>query len=204
MSDFERDVTGFRHVETVRGDTLKRVALRELGDATAWYDIALLNGLVPPFIVDDEASLKPGVVLSGSVIMVPAPAPVASAVTDPAAVYGTDVGLRRQQLQVVNGDLMVYSGLDNLKQALTHRIMVEKRDIMFHPEYGCWVHQLLGVVGGPTAAQLAAMYVKSALMEDYRVREVTACEATVNGDSIAVSAEVVPISGVKISLSWVL
>lgn len=203
MSDFERDVTGYRHVETVYGDSMKRLALRELGDASAWVDIANLNGLVPPYIVDDEASLKPGVVLSGAVLMVPAPVAMQTVTTNAAAVFGQDIGLTKKLIQVENGDIALFSGVPNLKQALEHRIAVAKRDLMFHPEYGCWVHEVLGAINGPTAGQLAAMYVKSALLEDNRVSEVTQCVGTVSGDSISVEAEVVPISGIPISLSVV-
>jgi len=54
------------------------------------------------------------------------------------------------------------------------------------------------------AGQLAAFYVKSALIEDSRVDYVSACTATVIGDVINVSATVVPISGKPIDLLLVI
>jgi len=65
---------GFRSVELRRGDTLQRVALRELGDAARWVDIALLNSLRPPYVVDDGADAGDGVAYAGMSILIPVPA----------------------------------------------------------------------------------------------------------------------------------
>lgn len=184
---------GFRSVELRFGDTLQRVAVRELGDAARWVDIALLNNLRPPYVVDDPADAVEGVASAGTSILIPVQAefPVGDA-DDP---FLTDLVLYRGRLQVNEGDLVLVSGGPNLIQSLRHRVMVEKRDLWFHPEYGCWVHSILGQMNGPRAAGLAAFYIKSTLLEDERVRSVDSIVADVIGDQIKVEATVIPVYG---------
>ena len=62
----------------------------------------------------------------------------------------------------------------------------------------------MGAMNGPIAGQLAAFYVKSALIEDSRVDYVSSCTATVIGDVINVNATVVPISGKPVDLLLVI
>jgi hypothetical protein len=50
-----RQYTSVRSVPIAKGDTLVSLAARYLGDARLWQDIAVHNGLKPPFI-DDQAS----------------------------------------------------------------------------------------------------------------------------------------------------
>ena len=103
-------------------------------------------------------------------------------------------------LAVVNGDLAVVSGLANLHQALTLHVDVDKKELGFHPDFGCYVRSVMGAMNGPIAGQLAAFYVKSALIEDIRVNYVSSCTATVVGDVINVVATVIPISGKPLDL----
>lgn len=186
-----------RYAEIRYGDDLRKIALRELGDAAAWLDLVVLNGLRPPYIA---ASASAGVLAYGDQIAIPAPVSVVSAETDPATVYGTDVRLFNRRLGVEDGDFAVVSGLLNFRQALVLRVNVNKRELMFHPTFGCYVRSLLGRVTGPTAAQLAAFYVKSALLEDERVDSVPTCVAEVLGDQIKVDAKVLPITGKPVDL----
>lgn len=190
-----------RYAEVLYGDDLRKIALRELGDASAWLDLVVTNGLRPPYI-DRVASF--GVLAYGDQIAIPAAVSTISADTDAAAVYGTDILLFNRRLGVEDGDLAVVSGVPNLRQALTLHITVNKRELMFHPEFGCYVRTLIGKVNGPTAGQLAAFYVKSALLEDERVDSVASCVAEVVGDQIKVDAKVVPITGKPVDLGVLL
>lgn len=197
MADqFQRRLAGFRFVEILRGDTLQGIAARELGDATAWYDLVQINGLAYPFITDDPAQASDKVKLSGQSILVPANTPSVAANIDPDAVFEIDCALQDGFLtDDGNGDFTVASGRANLRQALANRIVTEKGDLLFHPGYGCLVRRLLGAVNGPTSSLLAAQYVKSALKEETRIQNVNQVVATVSGDSINVQAEVQPVSG---------
>lgn len=196
---FLRQIDGYRRVDTRRGDSLQAIALRELGDASRWIDLALLNGLAPPYITDDAALASDTVLLSGAQIMVPAPQQ--SATTSPEAVYLSDVQVRNRRLDVDgDGGLALVSGATNLVQALRHRLLVEKRELLFHPEYGCYAQRLLGGKVTPQTARLVAFYVRSALLEDERVADVAECVAEARGDAIFVTALVVPISGRSIQI----
>lgn len=195
-----RDAPNVRYAEIRYGDDLRRIALRELGTASKWLDLVVLNELKPPYI-SDVAAL--GVLAYGEQIKVPAPASTVSAGVDPAYVYGTDILVSKKGLIVENGDFSVVAGVANFSQALSHRVVVEKRELAFHPAYGCHVRSLLGRVNGPTAAQLAAFYVKSSLLEDSRVSAIQSCVADVLGDQILVTANVQPISGKPVELTLV-
>lgn len=196
---FTREAPGVRLAETRHGDTLQRIALRELGDAGRWVELAELNGLRPPYITD-AALARAGVLAYGASIKIPAPASIISASAEPRTVYGADLRLARGALGVQFGDLEILEGVPNFVQALQHRIVVGKRELGFHPEYGCHVRTLIGASNGPVSARLAAFYVRSALLEDERVDAVPSCVAEVLGDQIRVTATVVPVSGIPAEL----
>jgi hypothetical protein len=196
---FLREAPGIRLAETRYGDTLQRIALRELGDASRWVELAELNELRPPYLAD-PAFVRRGVLPYGASIKLPSPASLVSASADPATVYGADLRLDDGTLEAADGDWVLISGVPNLVQALRHRVKVAKRELGFHPEYGCHVQSLLGASNGPFPGRLAAFYVKSALIEDERVSEVPSCVAEVIGDQIKVTATVVPISGLPVDL----
>lgn len=195
-------MSGFKWVEVFRGDTLQKLALRELGDAKGWVDIALLNNLRPPYIVDNEISANVGVVYAGQSLLIPIDAD--NPIADTYDQYLTDISLSGGVLHLSNGDIDTLSGTNNLIQALRHRVTVKKRSLWFHPEYGCWVHKLIGKLNGPSAGGLAAFYVKSSVLEDERVSSVESISAEVSGDSIRVKCTVIPIFGESIAYEQVI
>lgn len=198
MSEFDRPLAGYRLADTLHGDTLQLIAARELGDPARWADLANINNLLPPYITDDAGLASPRVLLSGSVIVVPAQAPVSQTATstDPDEVYELDLGLVGGDLAAdENGDFLVFTGRENLRQALVHRVISDRGELLWHPNYGTLIRSLIGVVNGPTASTLAAKYVEATLRADPRVREVPSVVAEVSGDVIRVSATVIPITG---------
>lgn len=195
-----RPAPNIRHAAVQHGDTLQRVALRELGDASRWIELLVLNDLRAPYLAEEGA---PGVLAYGDWIKVPAPGSSVSASLNTGDVLGTDLVLTRGRLSAVEGDLALVSGVPNFAQALSFRVTVEKRELGFHPEYGCWVRSLLGDIGGAPSARLAAFYVKSALEEDPRVQTVESCSAQLDGDRVRVQATVIPLSGPAADLSLV-
>ncbi len=195
---FERSVDGFRHAETHHGDDLKAVALRELGDANRWHELAWLNDLVPPYLTDDPKRAGDHVLLAGSMLLVPsAPMPYQpNRNTD--EVFLRDCVLVQGELRDDGlGDLGIVAGRANLKQQLLHRLNTPLAQLYRHPNYGCGVYRILGVINGPTAGQLGADYVQTALLSDFRVDQVTQTEAEISGDTVRIAAEVIPVTGGK-------
>lgn len=202
MSIFERPEPRYRLVETQYGDTLRAVALREMGDAGRWPDLVYLNKLQPPYLTNDPAEAGPTVLFMGQKIKVPTIDGIGGSGVDADRVYGRDVGLTNKRIGATTaGDLDVFSGVANLHQQMVHRVLTPKGQLAFHPKYGSFVHRLLGSKNGPISSLLAADYVRSALESDYRVRSVQSSKAEVSGDALRATAVAVAIDGTEMSVS---
>jgi phage baseplate assembly protein W len=196
MSDFERTLPPCRLAEIHQGDTLQRIAAREMGDANRWPELVWLNSLTWPYVTGDPERVAPGVLLYGQLIRVPAPVGVFTDDASRGQVYERDCALSGRLLDVDDGgDLLVVAGADNLRQQLAHRVTTPAGQATRHPDYGCKVWRLLGTVSGPMAARLGAEYVKSALASDYRVSSVEGASAQVTGDAVHITARAVAIEG---------
>lgn len=201
MTEFEREQPSFRLVETHRGDDLQAVAARELGDANRWPELVWLNQLTHPYLTDDERLAGTTVLLTGSLLKVPAPVGVWTDTADRGQVYERDCRLQKKLLVAdAGGDFLVAAGVDNLTQQLKHRIDTPRGQARRHPEYGCLVWRLLGTVQGPLAGRLGAQYVKETLQADYRVASVPNVVAEVQGGAVRVTAKAEGISGAAVDL----
>lgn len=193
---FTRALPTFRLVVTEHGDTMQRIAAREMGDANRWPEIVWLNNLSHPYITSDPQRVKPGVLRAGDFIKIPAAAGVYTDGADKGQVYERDCAIPGGQLQVdPSGDFSVLTGRENLRQQLQHRIATPRGQASRHPEYGCLAYRLIGKVNAPTAAMLGAQYIKSALLADYRVKSVSSATGQVVGDSLKVRATAEAIQG---------
>ncbi|QNJ57333.1 baseplate wedge protein [Pseudomonas phage Dolphis] len=202
MSEFERELSAFRLVQTHYGDDLQAVAGRELGDANRWPELIWLNQLVYPYLTDDESLASDRVLLNGSYIRVPSPQGSATIEQEPVEVFARDCGLWDRSLAAnENGDFAVTSGVDNLKQQLRHAINTPRGQQKRHPEYGCLVWSLFGTVNGPAAGRLGGEYVKATIRSDYRINRVISVVADVTGDQLRVTAKAEAISGEIIDLT---
>lgn len=196
-----RPISGYRFVETRRGDTLAAIAARELGDASRWPEIVGYNSLRPPFITDDEALADSGVIVTGQFLRVPAAVALVSVESQPSEVFGRDIGLSSGRIGVADGDFAVAGGLDNLRQALRHRVITDRGELTFHLEYGSLLRTLLGTVSVPTVALLAARYARAAVLADARISTVSKAVATVEGDAVRVDVEAIPVTGKPIDIT---
>ncbi|MFZ7110431.1 MAG: hypothetical protein ACOWYE_02005, partial [Desulfatiglandales bacterium] len=109
-------------------------------------------------------------------------------------IFGIDFELDEDgYLTLDGGDLNAVSGLDNLKQAIRHRIICPYKSIIVHPTYGC---ALLGVIGEkntPYVNTLARATVVQAMNMEPRLNRITKFQAETGNDSISIglTAEVV-------------
>ncbi len=201
MSEFERKLPPVRLAATHHGDTLQTFADREMGDANRWPELVWINSLTFPYLTDDPERVAPGVLLAGSYLKVPAPVGVFTDSGADGRVYGRDCRLTNKVLSTDDGgDLSVTSGVENLKQQLTHGIVTPRGQAIRHPAYGCMVWRLFGTVNGPTAGKLGAEYVKASLKSDYRVSRVDKSVAEVTADQLRVTARAVSINGSSIDV----
>lgn len=192
----------FRLAETHAGDTLQRVAAREMGDANRWPELVWLNNLIAPYLTDDAAAASDKVLLTGSLIRIPAPTGIQTDATERAQVYERDcLMVKRRLVDDGNGDIAVVAGIDNLTQQLRHAIVTPRRQLARHPGYGCLVWELQGKVTGPIAAVLGAQYVKATVEADYRISSVTSAIAEVRGDVTDIRVQAEAIAGGKVDIS---
>jgi phage baseplate assembly protein W len=202
MAEFERQMPSYRLAETHAGDTLPRVAAREMGDANRWPELVWINNLTSPYLTDIPSEASDTVLLTGSLIRIPAPTGVNTDATERAQVYERDCKMvKRRLVDDGKGDFAIVAGTDNLTQQLTHRIVTPRRQLVRHPDYGCLVWELQGKVTGPVAALLGAKYVKAAVQADYRVSSVTSATAEVTGDATRITATAEAIAGGKVDIS---
>jgi phage baseplate assembly protein W len=200
LPTFSKTIRGYRAVPTLFGDTLERIAMRELGDAAQWYDLAQLNRLVPPYIVTDPGLVGPGLIFGGrDTILVPSTAPAATGVAQAPSVFGTDCLLVGGQLQPNGaGDYAVVSEGANLQQALMMRLGTHPGDLVYHPKYGCRAYTLLGRGGTPMADQLAAAFVAAAIQADPRIAQARNTVASTVGDVLSASSLAVAVNGKRL------
>lgn len=193
-----KPLSGIRVAATRAGDTLPAIAARELGDAARWYDLAAINNLLPPWITDDPALVGPRVLRAGADILIPAAAPDPSGVAagPDDAVFGTDLVLPGGLLQrSEGGDFDLVGGAKNLTQAVAHRLATPERSVIYHQDYGCAIHELVGARADPVANQLGALFVERALRADPRISQVEGTTATITGDVLDVTATAVAVDG---------
>lgn len=194
---------------TVRAhDTLRVIALRELGDALRWIDIAHLNRLRPPYIVDsvDAGDRARGTLIWGDRILIPTTATLPTPTALDTDLYGTDIALTTTgQLTVDDqGDYALVAGAENLETALLHRLDTATGELLAHPRYGCDAGAVLGFQMREIAVLMVTSAVRTAVLADPRVESILNMAVAVNGDtlSLAVTAKVIR-QGQPVTLNYV-
>jgi phage baseplate assembly protein W len=129
--------------------------------------------------------------------------------TDRDTLFGTDLRLvfQRGSVDLANeaGGLDTVAGLDNLVQALSLRLLVDRGDLagIGHPRYGSKVRDLIGEPMDRANRELIRRYVRRALLEDARVQDVVETVVSVRADapdSVEVRAVVKAIDGTEAKL----
>lgn len=198
--DFEKDLSGYTYVATNWGEGIKQFALRTLGNAELWIDIVTLNGLRHPYISESGGK---GVAKYGDMLMVPSSKEKSEIESDPDAVFGIDIRLDNGRFRIIDGAPQTIAGVRNFVQAVRHRIQTDTKELLYHPDYGCRVREVIGIPNSHTAGVMAATFVKGAIRSDVRTEAVQSCTARISGDTITINAKVSPTSGRPAeSISW--
>ena len=195
-----------RRVLTRVQDTPQRIAARELGNASRWAQIVQINGLQPPYLTDDPSLASDTVLLAGQdSIQVPnddGPAK-ASAATDAATTYGTDMKNAAGFL-VDNGagDIALVSGVANFTQALKIRLDTPLGDLLFHLGYGNGAHGIRGRGNSPQLLNLANVLAQRCVASDDRVSSTKSFTAKLSGDSIKITGVAVTVDGTPLDVTY--
>lgn len=181
-----------RQIAVRQGDDLRAIAARELGDATRWTELATLNDLRLPFIVNSYrlTDRLPHTLIWGDTLLLPWETNAAR-VPSPTSNFGIDIALPHGQLAATaGGDLATVQGRDNIVQALGHRLRTLRGELPYHPAYGSHVALALSLPAGPFSSMMAAAWAQEALVEEPRLARVLAVDGHADGDVLRVAASV--------------
>lgn len=168
-----------------------------------WIDIVRLNNLSYPYLSSDfTGNVVNGVAGVGSLLILPIKKEVAIKITTSIEdkVFGCDLKFSRNyynHLEPSNleasTDIHKVKGLENLSQALTSRLTVEKGDLVLHPEYGT---ELRHHIGKPMTKQRLIrikLEIIRSLSQDHRIQKIKDVRVEGNLGSIYIEVDVVPI-----------
>ena len=201
--------TGFVPYTVKATDSLPSIAATQMGDGALWYDIAIVNDLKYPYISVTGApeTVAPGATISIPVIGGGSTAAVVGAEqgTEPGLdLLGTDLALEeipssqpgRPAVTLAIDkrtykDIQLISGVPNLEQAIQLRLWTQQGSMPLIPDYG--LSRVIGVNATGAELQLLLLSLKSALLQDSRIQQVTAIRAEVDQDVVTFDIDVVPI-----------
>lgn len=180
---------------------LEQIALDELGDPTRWIEIAELNDLRSPYIVQDRSSTMSNIRRPGDSILVPqneifgvsklAPTKATAAtigMSDLEKSLGVDLKVNSNfDLALANnGDLALVAGTANMGQALVLKIQYEKGELKSHPTLG------VGVVVGTKFLSLEQIRdnILATLKQDSRVDSLNNISLLRDGSSLSIQLSV--------------
>lgn len=201
-----------------KGDTLQSLAFKHFQDVDAWYDIADLNNLEYPYIVqtNHEKVQNPEHLASvGDRIKIPIENEVEALAVEnmtdfaTSSIYDITLGMdlatkfsiegRYDEAHVelkgneANTDLDNVTGMDNLKQSLYLRIMTRKGTLLLHPNYGSLVPYYLGKKVSEDSLSDIVIELERAITTDTRVHEVKNIDAKIDSNGIFVALSITPI-----------
>lgn len=120
--------------------------------------------------------------------------------TDLRLVFANQESEMTVDLEQSGNSLDAISGIDNLAQALTMRLLIDQGELtqLAHPRYGSRLKELLGETLDRANLELMRRYVKHTLLSDPRVAEVVQVQVKVRPASqgiVDVDARVKAIDG---------
>jgi len=193
------------------GDTLQNIAQDRLGDADRWVEVAMINNLVFPFIVDFIEDKQEGVKVVGEDILVPLDGDNLDVVpSDVSDIYekalGEDLSLfGDNELIVISkneigefysdvyGDLKTVRGLKNLRQAYILRLSTPLGSLLHHPNYGSIISELVGKKSTSGVIHKVKIEVERVIRSDARTEDIRFEQITLDGDTIVSEVIIQPV-----------
>lgn len=178
-------------------DTIHQIARRELGHADQWWVLVRLNSLAFPYVDGSGPSTVPRVLGLGDTLLVPGNAndprirQVSAAATGEAKQY--EVLLGKDLALGVTGDLIastgsgdwrLEAGLENLLQALRHRLLTRKGELAYHPDYGSHLERHIGQPLDGVRLAAIRHEVRQTLLDDPRVTRIQEMTVDVQQDHV--------------------
>lgn len=187
------EVIQTRSIRIGIGESLRTIAARELSDPSRWIELAELNQLRPPYIIEsiDPSERIRGTLIFGDMIRIPL-GRISRAPQSAEDVLGSDVHLSSGEIQIGGGDYALVSSHENLKQALAHRIKTSLGELITHPDYGCNANVAIGMKIRSLSVLMLAGYVRRAILSEPRVARLNILAPRVRGDAVEIYANVTP------------
>lgn len=177
---------------------LEKLAQIYLNDSNRWVEIAELNDLRAPFVIQDLSDVRTNVVYPGQTILIPTPPrngfsqlPKGKEITAGPSLseleksLGSDLKLTQDfDLSLGNnGDLQIVRGADNVSQAVVLKLGYEKGELMRSPSIGVG----LGVGRKfPALSEIKEDLIRT-LTQDPRIERVANLRLERNGSELQLS-----------------
>lgn len=174
-------------------ESLMDFAARTTGDFENWANIAVLNGVSPPY----PGATNPALALQGKPLFTAGtPAGTNTQATYAANVLGTDI-----DLGPINGvqppwlgDLSLITGYLNFARAIGRRLQTPLGSLVYHQGYGCSIPAEIGGIQSTDESARLTEYAKSAIRGDPRLGSIlSAATAVAPGFSAHVQIALTPI-----------
>lgn len=101
-------------------------------------------------------------------------------------------GYARALVEDGYGDLRSISGIENIKQAVSDRLMTEKGELPLHPEYGTNLPLIIGSPRMPYTEKLAELEIYDALSYEDRIQNVRVTKLEIIGTTVEVEVRFNP------------
>lgn len=183
------------------GVDLEDIALRELRDPTRWIEIAELNDLKAPYIVQDLSDTRSNIKKPGDVLLIPqnitdgfpdVETGTTNKLTAPLDEFQRSLGVDLKLsdnfdlILANNGDLELIASYENMAQAVILKFGYEKGELRNHPTIGAGLQ-----VGSKfVSLEIIRDNVISTLSQDQRVSTISNVALLREGSALSLSFDV--------------
>lgn len=181
---------------------LEQLALEELNDPTRWIEIAELNDLRAPFVVQDLSDTRSNIIRPGESLLIPqniveglptipkgAPNRLVAGLSEIEKSLGVDLKVNDEfDLIIMNsGDVDMIAGLQNMAQAVVLKLGYERGELRNHPTLG------IGVQVGSKFNTLEEIRdrILDSLLQDPRVETITGLSLRRDGPALFLNFEII-------------